>query len=290
MAAIIDDSVINIDPDKINFEDKDAVKTIIIALLDTIENLVQEIIKLREENQHLRDEIAEVKGEKGKPKIRPNVPAREPPVPKPKPKGWSKGSKRDKVEIDRRVTVPVQGTLPPDARFIGYRSVVIQNAILKRENTAYLLERYYSPSENKYYDAKLPEEVKGSQFGASLKALTAILYFSCRVTENKICQLFRDIGIVISEGQISNIITKEKHAELTQEKKAIFEAGMEHAEFIQTDETGARHQGKNQYAHVICNPRFTCYFIRPDKKRDTLRTYALGGTFLYKPGYIKTHK
>jgi regulator of replication initiation timing len=70
MAAIIDDSIINVDPDRIDFEDKDAVKNIIIALLSTSEHLVQENIKLREENQQLRDEIAILKGEKGKPKIR----------------------------------------------------------------------------------------------------------------------------------------------------------------------------------------------------------------------------
>ncbi len=78
MANIIEESIINLDPDKINFEDKESVKESIIALLNTIEHLVQENAKLREENQQLKDEIARLKGEKGKPKIRPNVPAREP--------------------------------------------------------------------------------------------------------------------------------------------------------------------------------------------------------------------
>ncbi len=83
MAAIMVDGIINIDPDKIDFDDKDAVKNIIIALLGTIEHLVQRDTKHQEVEQQLRDEIAILKGEKGKPKIRPNVPAREPPVPKP---------------------------------------------------------------------------------------------------------------------------------------------------------------------------------------------------------------
>ena len=171
MAVIIDDSIINIDPDKIDFDDKDAVKMIIIALLRTIEHLVQKDIKHQEEIQQLRDEIAILKGEKGKPKIRPNVPAREPPVPKLKSKGWSKESKKDKVKVDRQVAVSVKGTLPSDARFIGYRKVVIQDVILKTDNVEYLLERHYSPSLKKYYDAKLPEEVIGSQFGANLTKL-----------------------------------------------------------------------------------------------------------------------
>lgn len=277
MASIIKESIINLDPDKINFDDKESVRDLITALLNTIEHLVQENARLREENQQLKDEIARLKGEKGKPKIMPNVPARNPLIPKPKSKGWSKGSKKDKVKVDRQVTIPVDDSLPSDAHFACYRRVLVQDVLLKTDNVEYLLERYYSPSLNKYYDAKLPDSVRGSQFGANLKAFIAILYFSCRVTENKICQLCKDIGISISEGQISNIITKEKHKELTLEKQAIFESGMNHASFIQTDETGARHQGKNHYMHVICNPSFTCYFIKPDKKRDTLKSiFGLG--------------
>jgi len=271
MANIIDESIINLDPDKINLNDKDEVKAIFISLLNTIEHLVQENIKLREENQQLKDEIARSKGEKGKPRIKSNVPAREPSIPKARSKNWSKGSKKDKVKIDREVAIPVECPLPTDARFVGYRKVVIQDVSLKTDNVAYLLERYYSQSLNKYYDAVLPKEVRGSQFGPNLKALAAALYFSCRVTENKICQLFNEIGISISEGQISNMLTKEKHEELTAEKQSIFEAGMDQALFAQTDETGSRHQGKNHYMHVVCDPRFTCYFIRPDKKRDTVR-------------------
>ena len=189
MASIIKESVINIDPDKINFDDSESVKEQIIALLNTIEHLVHESAKLREENQQLRDEIARLKGEKGKPKIRPSVPVREPFSLKPKSKGWSKGSKKDKVKVDRQVTVSVDRPLPPDAHFACYRKVVIQDVILKTDNVEYLLERYYSSSSNKYYDAKLPNNVRGSQFGANLKAFIAVLYFSCRVTENKIWQL-----------------------------------------------------------------------------------------------------
>ena len=76
MAVIIDDSIINIDPDKIDFDDKDAVKMIIIALLRTIEHLVQKDIKHQEVNQQLRDEIAILKGEKGKPKYTAKCPCK----------------------------------------------------------------------------------------------------------------------------------------------------------------------------------------------------------------------
>ena len=211
--------------------------------------------------------------EKGKPKIPPNVPAREAQIPKLKSKGWSKGSKKDKIKVDRQIKVQIEGPLPKDARFVCWRKVVIQDVSLKTDNVEYLLERNYSPEQNKYYDAKLPANVRGSQFGPNLKALIAVLYFSCRVTENKIWQLCRDIGISISEGEISNILTKSKHEELASEKQSILKAGMEKSSFVQTDETGARHQGRNHYTHVICNPIFTCYFIKPDKKRNTIKSF-----------------
>jgi regulator of replication initiation timing len=273
MASIINESIINLDPENINFDDKESVKKIIISLLSAIEALIQENARLKAENQQLKDEIARLKGEKGKPKIPPNVPAREAQIPKPKSKGWSKESKKDKIKVDRQIKVPIEGPLPKDARFVCWRKVVIQDVSLKTDNVEYLLERNYSPEQNKYYDAKLPANVRGSQFGPNLKALIAVLYFSCRVTENKIWQLCGDIGILISEGEISNILTKSKHEELTSEKQSILKAGMEKSSFVQTDETGARHQGRNHYTHVICNPIFTCYFIKPDKKRNTIKSF-----------------
>ena len=276
MASIIKESIINIDPDKINFDDKESVKELIIALLNTIEHLVQENAKLIEENQQLRDEIANLKGEKGKPKIRPSVPAREPLSPKLKSQRWSKGSKKDKIKVDRQVTVSVDRPLPPDAHFACYRKVVIQDVMLKTDNVEYLLERYYSPSLNKYYDAKLPNSVRGSQFGANLKAFIAVLYFSCRVTENKIWQLCKDIGISYLKVKYLISLPRLSIKNLHQ-KQARFEAGMNHASFVQTDETGARHQGRNHHMHVICDPSFTRHFIKPDKKRDTLKEiFGLG--------------
>jgi hypothetical protein len=52
--------------------------------------LAQENQLLREQNRLLEDEIAHLKGEKGKPKIPPNVPPRGKSPKTVKPKKWSK--------------------------------------------------------------------------------------------------------------------------------------------------------------------------------------------------------
>jgi len=272
MIVPIDEALLTVDPDKIDLDDKIATKALFVSALNTLESFAQEIIRLREENQNLKNEIAYLKGEKGKPQIKPSVPTEESKAPKVKPKTWKKRSKKDRVKVDRTVEVPMEDPMPADAKFLGFRRVIIQDMKIQTDNVEYLLPRYYSPSQKKYYDAKLPKEVRGSEFGPHLKAWIAVLYFACRVTENKIHQFLNEIGISISEGQISNIITKEKHQELTSEKESIFAAGMRKASYVQTDDTSARHKGKNLNMHVVCNSHFTCYSILNSKKRDDIRT------------------
>ena len=80
------------------------------------------------------------------------------------------------------------------------------------------------------------------------------------------------IGIIISEGTISNIMIEEKREEFTAERNAIFKTGMENADYFQIDDTGARHAGKNHYLDVVCNDLFGSFFILGGKSKDDLRS------------------
>src|SRR3954465_6913125 len=57
-------------------------------------------------------------------------------------------------------------------------------------------------------------------------------------------QQLQDLGILISAGQISNLLTKDHQAFHT-EKAAVKQAGLETARWISVDDTGARHLGIN---------------------------------------------
>jgi len=138
------------------------------------------------------------------------------------------------------------------------------------DNVEYQLERYYSPSEKKTYEAELPEEVDG-EFGPDLKAYVVSQYFSCRVPEKKIWRALIEGGISISVGQISNILTKSCRDEFTQEKEDIFEAGMKSANYFHIDDTGARHKGINHHVQVICTLLFSVFFITRYKNKDAIR-------------------
>jgi hypothetical protein len=61
VSQIIQKHLIGLDFDKINFDDKESVKSIIITLLNVVEQLLLENRQLRVEVQQLRDENARLK-------------------------------------------------------------------------------------------------------------------------------------------------------------------------------------------------------------------------------------
>ncbi|MFZ5906551.1 MAG: IS66 family transposase, partial [Nitrospirota bacterium] len=258
-------------PETIDFSDIHSIKTLFFKLLNLLEQSANTLIRQEEVIKSQQDEINRLKGEKIRPRFKPNAPNRENDPPKqPGKKQWDKTSKNDKVKIDRTETIKVnRDNLPPDAVHAGYDDVIIQNIILSTDNILFRLEKFWSPKEGKLYKAELPKELQNTAFGPELKALIHFLK-SRRMTENKIHDFLGDIGIMISEGQISNILIKE-HADIfIQERQEVFEAGMKHADYFNTDDTGARHMGQNWFTHVFCSLWFTCFFTRKNKDRSTI--------------------
>jgi hypothetical protein len=274
IVTIIPIEIKNLNIEELDFNNHESMRNLIIHLLNIIESQSQLIESLKKETQSLKDEVNRLKGEKGKPKFSPNVSEKEEDSQNPtvgKKKKWSKAAKIPRIKIDRTENRFVDKTiLPPDATHAGSRTVVIQNIKFATDNVEYILERYYSASENKTYEAELPDDIHG-QFGTELKAFIMYLYFGCRVTENKIKTILGESGIIISEGQISNILTKEKKEEFTKEKEDIFKAGMENSSYIHMDDTGMKHKGINHHLHVICNLLFSVFFIELKKDSKTIK-------------------
>jgi len=131
MAHPIPEEIVTLDPESIDFDDRDAVKNLIIKLLNIIESQAQLIEEQQNEIQSLKDEISRLKGEKGKPKSSPNARKESNDFSSPsteKRKKWSKSAKKPRIKIDRTEYRRVdRKILPPDAKHKGYRSVVVQN-------------------------------------------------------------------------------------------------------------------------------------------------------------------
>jgi hypothetical protein len=254
-------------------------RQLIHRLLNLIEQLSADLREAQAEIQRLRDEINHLKGEQGKPEIKANAPKvsvsdHSSEKERRKPRERHKRSKKAAIKVDREQVVKVEAdTLPADAEFKGYEDVVVQDILLKTDNVRFRKEKYYAASTQKSYLAQLPRGYEG-QYGPGVKALIATFYWGMGTSEPKIVDFLDNAGILISEGEVSNLLIKEQEG-FHAEKDAVYEAGLGSSPWQHTDDTSTRVDGQNQHCHVVCNPVYTAYHTTPHKDRlsvlDVLR-------------------
>ena len=269
---------LNINPDEI--ENKQHAKAF-NSLFAIVEILSKESIAQKEQIQMLRDEISLLKGEQTKPNIRgskkkDDISSEDERNQRKPQKNRESNSRIDKIEIHQTETCKAdKSTIPEDAVFKGYRSVVIRDIIVKPWNTKYQIELFYSPSEGKTHRGKLPDSVKG-EFGACLISHIITLYHVANTSEPKIHEYLKSIGILISKSKISRIMT-ENNDLFHEEKAEIFQEGLKSTAYQQIDDTSARVNGSNCYTQIICNPYYTAYFTVHNKTRETILDILLCG-------------
>lgn len=276
---------LNIRPDEI--EDKELAEAVRIVL-QLLEQMSAGYEKMRAENQALRDAMNVLKGEQGQPKIKEKKKKGKEPEGegdvssekerKSREQGSKKKSKakKHKIKIDRTQVCPVdKSSLPDDVEFKGYRSVIVQEIIIKTDNVEYKKEIYYSPSQHKTYTGQLPPEVAG-EFGPGLKTWVYTQKHVANMSEPKIKEVLENMGIYISSATISRILTKN-NAVFHQEKADIFQAGLASSRYQLIDDTGAKVKGENQYMQIVSNPYYTAYFTVPHKDRLSVLDILKGG-------------
>ncbi len=64
--------------------------------------------------------------------------------------------------------------------------MTLQNIVFKTDTVLYRLERLYSASTGKLYEAQLPVGVRGQSYGKELEAFAIMLYYELRVPQEKI--------------------------------------------------------------------------------------------------------
>jgi FtsZ-binding cell division protein ZapB len=271
--------LLKINPDEIS--DKKAAETIRI-LLQIIEILYEENQALKAELQKMRDEMNRLKGEQGKPKF-PHIKKKQRDFSSENerkslnPPGETKSKEKlSKIKIDFTEVCKVDTIiLPEDAEFKGYQTVVVQEISINTKNIAYKKEVYYSPSQHQTYIGKLPKGIEG-EFGPELKSLIITLKHASNMSEPKIHEFLENVGINISSATISRILTKNNEV-FHCEKADIFRAGLSSTVYQQIDDTGAKVNGKNHYAQILCNPFYTAYFTIPSKDRLSILDLLQGG-------------
>jgi len=224
----------------------------------------------QEQIQALKDEIARLKGLKPKPKIKPSRledPSRNGEKDK-KPEGKRAGSaKRSKTtELKIHETRVVKADNVPDgSRFKGYEDYTVQDIVIRAHNTLFRLETWVTP-EGERITAKFPDGVAVGHFGTTLVSYILYQYYQAHVTQPLILEHLWEIKVDISAGQVSRLLTEGKerfHAE----KAEILRVGLEVSKYVNVDDTGARHNGKNGYCTHIGNELFAWFESTNSKSR-----------------------
>ena len=230
-----------------------------------------EVIQLQREHiQALKDEIARLKGQKPKPKIKPSKLEEDSDKDalrgKKKRPDPERKSKLDKLQIhETKVLKP--DNVPPGSRFKGYEDYTVQGLVIKPHNVLYRRERWQTP-EGDYVVASLPPEVEalGGHFDATVVSFILYQYYHAQVTQPLILEELLEFGVDISPGQVSHIITRG-HERFHEEKEKILKVGLEVSGYVNVDDTGARHQGKNGYCTHIGNELFAWFQSTESKSR-----------------------
>jgi hypothetical protein len=237
------------------------------ALLAIVRAQQDRIRALEETVQQLRDEIAILKGQKPRPQIAPS--RLEQPAPRlplaegQKRPGSQKRPKNAQLTITREIAIAFPDR-PSGSVSKGYAGYVVQELVMQVETTRYLRERIVT-AEGQCLLAPLPADVlPGQHFGAKLISHILHQYHNNHVTQPLLQDELTQLGITISAGQINHILTENKEI-FHQEKAELLRAGLANARYIQVDDTGARHQGKNGYCTQIGN-EFFAYFASTDSK------------------------
>jgi len=106
------------------------------------------------------------------------------------------------------------------------------------------------------------------------------------LSEPKIIELLGEMGVHISDGAVSNLLTKNNtvwHSEAAE----VLQAGLVSTSWQHIDDTATRVNGVNQHCHVLSNPFYTAYATHPRKNRLTVIAVLQGTS---EPTYLLNDK
>jgi hypothetical protein len=231
-------------------------EALLVELLGEVEGLKQVVDEQREE-------IARLKGLKGRPTIKPS--GMEKGTGPAKPGGL--GTRQRRGKVTPRVSVEdqvVNATVPPGSRFKGYQPFLVQDLVISARATCYQRECWVTP-DGRTILAPLPEGID-SHFGPELRRFVLMQYHQGQTTLPRLAVFLRSVGVSISKRQLQRLLTEKQDGFLT-EAVAVLRTGLEISPWISVDDTGARHAGKNGYCTQIGNDWFTWFGTRPSKSR-----------------------
>ena len=261
-------------------------------LKELVSQLYETAARLRSENSALREEIARLKGLKGRPRLKPSgmdkkAAARRKAKEGRKQARRGRGAKRLAIDETRVIEAPH----PRGARFKGYRDTVVQELVVRRHVVRYRRACWLTPA-GETIVAPLPAGIRG-HFGPDLIRFVLSHYHRGQMTVPRLTGQLQDLGIAISKRQVVRLLIADKEPFLG-EAEAVLRAGLETGSWISVDDTGARHEARNGVCTRIGNDSFAWFATTFSKSRrnflELLRAghddYVINGAAL---GYMRRH-
>jgi len=233
---------------------------------ELINSLYEEIRELKDQVRTLKDEIAVLKKATKRPKIRANKKQKSSKNHLESSESATKraGSEKKSKQLDiHEIKVIIPENLPAGAKLKRSRSYDVQDLRIIVHNVRYVLEEWETP-DGEVYSAQMPKNISQGHFGNELCSFILDQHHQCQVTQPLLHEQLIEFGIDISSGQLNNILT-EDNGLFHQEKDEILQSGLKVSSYIQVDDTGARHNGKNGYCTQIGN-EFFAWFQSTDSK------------------------
>ena len=252
--------------------------------------LFGELAALKQIVAEQREEIARLKGLKGRTSIKPSGMDKgtEPPRPSKQERRRGRGRVTPRVNIEEKT---IKAVAPSGSRFKGYQPFLVQDLAISVCATCYRRERWITP-DGQAILAALPEGIEG-HFGPELRRFVLMQYHQGQSTLPRLLALLQSIGVSISKRQLQRLLT-DKQESFVAEARDVLRAGLETSRFVSVDDTGARHAGTNGFCTQIGDDWFTWFATRPSKSRlnflDLLRAghtdYVLSDAAF---GYMRQH-